>query len=400
MILARVAPGTTLFALWLLAAGCGSREKFSDADSDSDADTDTDTGPETCGEVGASRQDECGCYQICAEDQTWHDDGPCTRECSPGEIETTICGTYGCGTQQRLCGRSCLWNAPSVCDELPREELECVPGDILSVDREGCGDGEISSLACDSSCHIVDTSCSWECPGVPRGVGTDSEEVCVPGGPFIMGGADETDSDDDPEHEVVLSPFFIGRYEVTNERYVACMDAGQCPDIYWGEIDRAATLVTWGQSGAFCAFIGGRLPTEAEWEKTARGAAPDRRRYPWGDDPATCEQNYSPGCDDSHATEIDAYPAGASPFGAERLMTTPIQWTNDLYDPGYYAVSPSVDPRGPDTNADGRRSVRGVDTFFFAAEDLPPLTDRSAFPPASDVAEEHATIRCVRTGEE
>ena len=111
--------------------------------------------------------------------------------------------------------------------------------------------------------------------------------VAVPGGKFIMGG----DNEDNPVHEVTVSDFWIYSTKVTNAQYASCVVAGHCtppdPDnnpIYndYKFINFPVTGVTHTQAVEYCEYVNGRLPTEAEWEKTARG--PDGNLFPWGDE--------------------------------------------------------------------------------------------------------------------
>jgi formylglycine-generating enzyme required for sulfatase activity len=130
---------------------------------------------------------------------------------------------------------------------------------------------------------------------------------------------------------------------VTWGQYQRCVDAGACtpaavpayrqPERY---PDRAITNVTWDQASEFCAWRGARLPTEAEWEKAARGT--DGRPYPWGDDEA--------------GTDI-------SPYGVRDLASGVREWIADRYQRSYYARSPVRDPQGPEPEVAARHVTRG-----------------------------------------
>jgi formylglycine-generating enzyme required for sulfatase activity len=105
-------------------------------------------------------------------------------------------------------------------------------------------------------------------------------------------------------------------------------------------------FVSWQQAAAFCSFAGGRLPTEAEWEKAARGPAPGARRYPWGDASPDCARANMGGCV-GDTDRVGRRPAGTSPYGVHDLAGNVWEWVADWYDASYYRRSPGVDPRGP-----------------------------------------------------
>lgn len=188
-----------------------------------------------------------------------------------------------------------------------------------------------------------------------------SAAVPVPAGPFIMG-SDLGAADERPVHAVDVARFRLDRHEVTNARYRRCVEAGTCtrPALpgshrrarYFDDPafdDHPVIFVSWAQADTFCRFVGGRLPTEAEWEKSARGAAPDRREYPWGDAPPDCtlaNLGGVAGCV-GDTDRVGRRPAGASPFGALDLAGNVWEWVADWYAPDYYRVSPASDPRGP-----------------------------------------------------
>jgi formylglycine-generating enzyme required for sulfatase activity len=207
--------------------------------------------------------------------------------------------------------------------------------------------------------------------------------VYVPGGYFDMG-CDQFDPDDDciypdemPLHRPWISSFSIDRYEVTVGQYLGCMAAGGCSPPhsytfggqsipYYTEPayqDYPAVNVDWYQAGAYCAWAGKRLPTEAEWEKAARGST-DRRRYPWGPQDATCQHgNFMMGPPDwfdcvQFVTKVGSYhPTGNSPYGVRDMFGNVGEWVADWYHPEYYSWSPSYNPTGPSTGE--KKVVRG-----------------------------------------
>ena len=230
--------------------------------------------------------------------------------------------------------------------------------------------------------------------------------VLIPAGEFLMGssqaelelfceqilatGEDECDTgwfpDEQPQHTVYLDEYLIDKYEVTNVRYQACVEAGVCTEptdltsfsreSYYGNPDFAAypvITVDWFQADAFCAWEGKRLPTEAEWEKAARGT--DARIYPWGDAAPTCDLvngvvfvdgDWNACVGDTAA--VGSYPTGASPYGVMDMSGNVWEWVNDWYDGEYYGVSPGSNPTGPEDT--GVRVVRGgswFDNFRFPA---------------------------------
>jgi formylglycine-generating enzyme required for sulfatase activity len=185
---------------------------------------------------------------------------------------------------------------------------------------------------------------------------TDSAEpgemVEVPAGEFGMGCNDAVDkncSDDEkPLHTVSLSTFAIGRTEVTQAEFTACVLDGACqpPTCDWN-CDNAsfpAGCVTWGQANAYCSWAGQRLPTEAEWEKAARGE--QGNKYPWGNTEPDCKLANMAGCSDA-AVAVGSLTAGASPYGALDMAGNMVELVSDRYGEDYYAASPATDPQGP-----------------------------------------------------
>lgn len=189
---------------------------------------------------------------------------------------------------------------------------------------------------------------------------TLDEMVLVPAGEFIMGSnPDEPSWDNEyPKHTVYLDAFYIDKYEVTNSRYQSCVDAGQCSSPsetksdtrkrYFGEPKFAVypvIYVDWAQANTFCEWEGKRLPTEAEWEKAARGT--DGQTYPWGSAEPSCDvANYTSECV-GDTTPVGAYPAGASPYGALDMGGNVWEWVADWYQADYYVNSPLQNPQGP-----------------------------------------------------
>jgi hypothetical protein len=188
----------------------------------------------------------------------------------------------------------------------------------------------------------------------------NSKLVFNPGGDFTMGAG----GNDNPEHRVSLSPFWIYRTEVTNRQYALCIVNGQCTEPLdeqaAADLDRMSLRenpvvgVDWQQASDYCSWVSGRLPTEAEWELTARG--PDGNLYPWGEPAPTCELTNFKDCAGS-STRVYDYPLGKSYYDALDMAGNVIEWVGDLYNASYYPISPIQDPRGPESGA--HRVVRG-----------------------------------------
>ncbi|NSW53369.1 MAG: SUMF1/EgtB/PvdO family nonheme iron enzyme [Anaerolineae bacterium] len=185
------------------------------------------------------------------------------------------------------------------------------------------------------------------------------EMVYVPEGVFTMG-SEEGDIYEQPAHEVYLDAYWIDMYEVTNEQYEQCVAAGACTKPYksisqtrdnyymnpeYGNFP--VVYVDWYGAAAYCEWVGGGLPTEAQWEKAARGV--DGRMYPWGNDPPTCSlANFNPGtvCL-GDTSRVGSNPAGVSPYGAFDMAGNVWEWVLDWWDEAYYQSSPVENPTGP-----------------------------------------------------
>jgi formylglycine-generating enzyme required for sulfatase activity len=193
-----------------------------------------------------------------------------------------------------------------------------------------------------------------------------SQMVTVPGGAFKMGcdalhnGGYGCLSREVPLHTVLLDTFLIDKYEVTNADYAQCVNNGYCTltitssktrPSYYGNpaFDNYPKIyVTWSEANDYCFWAGKRLPTEAEWEKAARGDK-DTRAFPWGDSIPDCSiANYAtvPVCV-GDTNQVGSYPAGESPYGALDMAGNVAEWVNDWYQADYYTGSPSSNPPGP-----------------------------------------------------
>lgn len=221
-----------------------------------------------------------------------------------------------------------------------------------------------------------------------------AEMVVIPAGEFIMGTPEGTDGlpDEHPERRVYLGSFLLDRFEVTNRAYAAFVQAAghrapanASPSVTLWEQNGPPTgienhpviNVSWEDAAAYCRWLGKRLPTEAEWEKAARGT--DARRYPWGNDWDIAKANsasywagrtieFQSGADwdafwvkgegarlakeqgikgEVLTRPVGSFPQGASPYGALDMAGNAAEWVADWFDPNYYRTAPLTNPPGP-----------------------------------------------------
>jgi serine/threonine-protein kinase len=188
----------------------------------------------------------------------------------------------------------------------------------------------------------------------------------VPEGKSQMGDVNGS-NDERPEQEIYLNAFWIDKYEVVNEQYSICVQDGVCSEPsetksftrkeYYGteEFDNFPVVyVNWYQASEYCQWAGGSLPTEAQWEKAARGS--DGRTYPWGEEEPTCALvNFGDCIGDTNSA--GSYPKGASPYGVMEMSGNVMEWVADWYIGDFYSVMPTENPTGP-TNGKVR-AIRG-----------------------------------------
>ncbi len=223
--------------------------------------------------------------------------------------------------------------------------------------------------------------------------GCQTEMVLIPAGEFLMGSDPNQDeqaySDEQPQRSLYLSDYYLAKTPVTNAQYLAFVQAtdherpehwkgGKIPK---GKEDHPVVYVTWHDAVAYCTWLAEltgklcRLPTEAEWEKGARGA--DGRVYPWGDqfDESRCNTSES-GIRDT--TSVYKYPDGASPYGLLDMTGNVWEWTSSLYEP--YPYDPKDGRENP--NSSERRVLRGGS--FLNDEDFARCAYRSYLPYVRD----------------
>jgi formylglycine-generating enzyme required for sulfatase activity len=193
----------------------------------------------------------------------------------------------------------------------------------------------------------------------------------VKGGPAWRG-HDEGEARHTPRHRVEVGTFDLDAHEVTVARYQACVQEKRCKPpakvgerCNWGRAGREQhpiNCVSWAQARNFCLAQGGRLPTEAEWEKAARGES--GQAYPWGEAaPAPSLAVY--GQKERGTEAVGERPAGVSPFGAQDMAGNVWEWVEDAYDPAWYAQAPVQDPlcRLPSTE----KVIRGGSMYMAPA---------------------------------
>jgi formylglycine-generating enzyme required for sulfatase activity len=194
--------------------------------------------------------------------------------------------------------------------------------------------------------------------------------VHIPAGDFFMGSResdDKADGDEKPMHSVYLDEFWIDKFEVTNADFAQFVEATgyqtdaekeehskTWQDAAEGKDNHPVVYVSWNDAIAYCQWAGKRLPTEAEWEKAARGT--DGRIWPWGNDWGEDKAN-SKDAGLGHTTAVGSYPDGASPYGCMDMAGNAWEWVADRYQEDYYQTAPDPNPQGPDQGVS--RVVRG-----------------------------------------
>ena len=251
--------------------------------------------------------------------------------------------------------------------------------------------------------------------------------VYVPGGTFLMGSTDaEVDqalarcresylycndwfyTTEAPQHQVTVDGFWIDRTEVSNAQFRRCVEAGACQaptpcgerELAYPDLSRAkhpVVCVDWHDAQAYCAWVGARLPTEAEWEYAARGQ--EGHAYPWGHEPAGALQNYcDANCTESWADQavddgyartspVGSYPEGASWCGVLDMAGNVYEWVGDWL--GAYAAEAQTNPSGPATGQD--RVLRGSSWKSF--QDRARTAARSSGEPGTRL--DHMGFRCA-----
>ncbi len=195
--------------------------------------------------------------------------------------------------------------------------------------------------------------------------------INIPAGWFWMGcnpNDNQCDGDEKPYHKVYLNAYYIDKNDITVDEYTKCVKTGGCTQPHWDnclvwngsrwqygtagsefqEGDKPVVCVDWTQSTTYCQWMGDKLPTEAQWEKAARGT--DGRIYPWGNQ-FNCNNscNSVRPCNETSTCKVGSYPQDKSPYRVMDMTGNVWDWCSDWYDANYYANSPNRNPWGPDS---------------------------------------------------
>ena len=351
-----------------------------------------DCGSKLCGPDPICGE-SCGdCYNECTgvSDARLCVDGQCTQACCPATCEEL---SRLCGFWDDLCG-GVLDCGPCGLNEACNMEGVCECG-FVECDGECCGEGDVCYYrsCCTPNCSVKECGedgCGGMCPS-----DCTDEELCIygscvdggldwvsiPSGTFMMG-SDSGDNNEQPVHQVDILEFEMTRTEVTVWQYKACVDAGECtePDDYtvdshcsWGQAGREshpANCVDYFQATAFCEWVGGRLPSESEWEYAARSGGQDVI-YPWGNDRPTCiyavmddTRAGGRGCGYDRTWPVCSKTAGITEQGLCDMAGNVSEWVQDCWHMTYEGA-PS-NQISWDWNCWGPgRIVRGGDFFCF-----------------------------------
>jgi hypothetical protein len=243
----------------------------------------TDCSCPTPGEVRTIPCGRCGiASQSCGADSRWSVPSACTdeHECITGAVEAR---TPRCGREERVCDSTCMWRSWS--EVVPPRE--CEPGEEDTLMNEFCGIAAVDVRTCQDDClYGPSEGCRPLCRRGPRTSRIGAATTCIPEGEFILGTT--TYADAMPVRTIAISDFWVAVDPATAGEYRRCVTEGGCTAVeapsFAALTDRQAAVgVTQMQAAMFCAWDGGELITEFQWEKAARGPAPSRQEHPWGD---------------------------------------------------------------------------------------------------------------------
>ena len=243
-------------------------------------------------------------------------------------------------------------------EEMNVMEVGEIPVNMLSLaSKHGDSDSaELEPSEPHNSASVTTTydgEATWTQGTVAEITGKDGAPMAlIPAGEFQMG-SNDGGNDEKPVHTVYLDAFYIDKYEVTNALYKEFMDAtghSASPGFHssrYNAPNQPVALITWGDAKAYAKWAGKRLPTEAEWEKAARGGLA-RKKYPWGDDITHDDANYD-GAGGNDRWEYTAPVGSFAPngYGLYDMAGNVGEWCADWYDEDYYSNSPRRNPKGP-----------------------------------------------------
>lgn len=327
--------------------------------------------------------------------------GTATCEADCNGYDVSACVESVCGNKIKEGVEVCEQDEQIDCGNIPDKNymtgtMASCKDDCTGYDESGCvpaNDQDVVEGDVDMAPDTIDDiqpdeTVDIETPDIDtKGPDDIGAMVDVPAGEFWMGCNEAVDdqcsSDEYPYHAVTLSAYKIGKYEVTVGEYQQCVVNGACnnsnedePHYGTNTGDSSCNLgatdkdnhpmqcVTWYGAKAYCEWIGGRLPTEAEWEKAARGT--DGRKYPWGNETATCdyavvyEGGY--GCGSGGTMPIGSKDAGKSPYDIYDMAGNVEEWVNDWFGKNYYESLPTNNPVGPEAGV--ARVLRGGSWLF------------------------------------
>lgn len=272
---------------------------------------------------------------------------------------------------------------------------------LISISLAGCNSDKKSKKPIEpvQPAPIVTSPVTPPAPPITSPVAiVDTETIDIPAGEFTMGCDDEDYSTcvlGKPAHKVYLDAYTIDKYKVTYRRYQECLDAGVCTALFAGagcnagmpwNSDHPVNCVDYSQASTYCEFDNKRIPTEAEWEKAARGL--NSIKYPWGNAAPTCDlavinkktsdDVMGPGCGAGTTQAIGTKPDGASPYGVMGMAGNLFEWTSDWYSESYFAQSPYNNPKGPEN---GEHKVLRGSSWLMRTDDGIASVVRSGYSP-------------------
>jgi len=222
----------------------------------------------------------------------------------------------------------------------------------------------------------------------------------ISAGKFWMG-SQKNGRGDAPRHQVFLDDYYLEQLETTVGEYKTFLEeTGRKAPTYWNQVDFArdgdkpVIGLAWEDAQTFCQWAGKRLPTEAEWEKAARGI--DGFHYPWGNSPpssqlANFNQPFSTNPYQEGLINVGSYEKGKSPYGILDMAGNVWEWVSDYYDKDYYQISPAQNPRGPSNGSE--KILRGGSWLL---GDLAPASRTKTNP---DRGQDTFGVRCAKDAE-